>query len=315
MLIYNIRMSVGTNIKKRRYELKMSQNDLAKAMGYKTRSTIAKIESDENSISYKKLLKFADILHTSVDTLISGTNATYSNTSIIEDNTNENKCICIILAGGKSTRNQQNIPNQFLDLFGKPVIVYSLEAYQKHPLISQIYVVCLKGWESILMSYIKQYNITKFVTIIPGGEDGITSIKNAINKIKKDTKDDDIIVFQESTRPMVTQEMISNTILNTQNNGSAIMCEKMDDYLQFKKNYNTINYIDRNTIVSIQSPESYKFSILKKTYHKKSHSETCCAMFMYNNGYKLNLISGYTKNIKIIKQEDIDVASVYIKKV
>ena len=160
MLIYNTHinlsggfmMSVGSNIKKRRFELRMSQQDLAEAMGYKTRSTIAKIESGENDVSQKKLQKFAAVLDTTIEYLISGYNTPVTNPepSIPTPISNRNKNIVVILAGGKSIRNHQNIPNQFINIHGKPVIVYCLEAYQAHPSIDDIYIVCLKGWENIV---------------------------------------------------------------------------------------------------------------------------------------------------------------------
>ena len=174
-------MSIGTNIKKRRFELRMSQQDLATAMGYKTRSTIAKIESDDNSVSYKKLLQFAKVLDTSIEELISGHDSTPAHSSKSSKGKTSHKRIAVILAGGKSTRNMQNIPNQFLSILGKPVIVYVMEAYQKHPAIDEILVVCLKGWEDILSSYAQQYNITKLTGIIPNGETGIQSVRNAVN--------------------------------------------------------------------------------------------------------------------------------------
>ena len=160
-------MSVGTNIKKRRFELRMSQQELADALGYKTRSTIAKIESGENDVTQKKLQRFAEVLDTTVEALITGdsvpSHPTVHSAPIYEDagTPDRNKNIAIILAGGKSMRNQQNIPNQFINILGKPVIVYCLEAYQAHPAIDDIYIVCLKGWEQIVKAYAEQFHIMK----------------------------------------------------------------------------------------------------------------------------------------------------------
>ena len=128
-------MSVGANIKKRRFELKMSQQELADALGYKTRSTIAKIESGENDVSQKKLQRIAAVLDTTPEALISGYSASWEEPVAITqaDAPNRNRNAVIILAGGKSGRNKQNIPSQFINIHDKPMLVYCMEVYQAHP--------------------------------------------------------------------------------------------------------------------------------------------------------------------------------------
>jgi len=175
-------VSVGANIRKRRFELKMSQQELAEAMGYKTRSTIAKIESGENDVTQKKLQRFAAVLDTTVEALVSGSSGVDEEPITLTqlDSGEQHRNAVIILAGGKSGRNKQNIPNQFINIHDKPMIVYCLEAYQAHPAIDDLYIVCLKGWEDIVRAYARQYRITKLRGLIPGGISGIASLKNGI---------------------------------------------------------------------------------------------------------------------------------------
>lgn len=313
-------MSIGTNIKKRRFELRMSQQDLATAMGYKTRSTIAKIESDDNSVSYKKLLQFAKVLDTSIEELISGHDSTPAHSSKSSKGKTSHKRIAVILAGGKSTRNMQNIPNQFLSILGKPVIVYVMEAYQKHPAIDEILVVCLKGWEDILSSYAQQYNITKLTGIIPNGETGIQSVRNAVNFLSDSATFGDIIILQESTRPLVNQEIISKLLNVVIEKGSAVMAEPMNEYLQFMDFGTSSKYMDRNKLISLQSPEAYDFATLKEMFEKANTkqlplSESCCALFMHNNGYKLNFAVCPSKNYKIVHSEDLAIVNALIKQI
>ena len=91
--------------------------------------------------------------------------------------------IALIIAGGKGMRMHQEIPKQFLTVNEKPVIVYTMEAFQRHADIDAIAVVCIAGWENILSAYARQYGITKLKHIIPGGENGQDSIRNGIRKI------------------------------------------------------------------------------------------------------------------------------------
>ena len=122
-------MSVGDMIKKRRYELRMSQQELADAMGYRTRSTIAKIESGENDVSQKKLQRFAAVLDTTVEALTLGTSVPVAAPVYPVSSAKRNKNVVVILAGGKSGRNRQNIPSQFINVDGKPILVYSMDVY------------------------------------------------------------------------------------------------------------------------------------------------------------------------------------------
>lgn len=311
------RMGIGTNIKKRRYELKMTQQDLATAMGYMSKSTIAKIESGENGVSSKKLLQFAKILSTTPEELVAGSSivSTYCGTLSEAEG---HKNIAVILAGGKSTRNQQNIPNQFISVFGKPIIIYSMEAYQKHPAINEIYVVCIKGWEDIVISYAQQFGVTKLKKVLPSGETGILSIKSAVDYLNNICNETDTIIFQESTRPLVTEENISRLLLEYKEKGSAATCGSMSNHLQFFVKDQDIRYVDRDYLIEIQSPEAYQYgnlvSMFKKAVKAKhAFTESCCSMFMFNLGMKPNFFEGNLSNIKIIRAEDIALFTAYIK--
>lgn len=316
-------MSVGANIRKRRYELKMSQQDLADAMGYKTRTTIAKIESGENDISQGKLQKIAKILNTTVDVLVMGSDSlnlpeSFSVETLPSDLSDRNRNVALIMAGGKSSRNMQNIPNQFINVLGKPVIIYCLEAYQMHPSIDDIYIVCLKGWESIVKAYAEQFRITKLKGIIPAGANGILSVKNGLNFIKDKYNKDDNVLIQESTRPMVSVEMISKLLQTLNAIGSASICRSMVDYVQFNVTKQKVSYLDRNETVELQSPEAFTMEILCNAFDKATKTnheltESCCAMLLHNLGYYINFIEGSSNNLKIIRQEDIAIFTALLK--
>lgn len=305
-------MSVGSNIKRRRYELKMSQQELADAMGYKTRSTIAKIESGENDVSQRKLQRFASVLDTTVESLISGYTISGDSDSSVAEVTEKrrNKNAVIILAGGKSGRNRQNIPSQFINVHGKPILVYCMDAYQAHPSIDDIYVVCLKGWEDIVKAYADQYGITKLKGLIPAGNNGINSLKNGFDYIKNFYNRDDVIIIQESTRPLVSAETISRLLQACDQNGSATICHSMNDYVQFDLSGVKAKYVDRDIIIALQSPEAHRLSLIEDVFKKaerRGHNltESCCTMLLYNLGYNINFIEGNINNIKIVREEDI----------
>lgn len=313
-------MSVGANIKKRRLELRMSQQELADAMGYKTRSTIAKIESEENDVSQKKLQKFAAVLNTTVSALIAGHTLPAAAPEIppVLSDPKRHKHIAIILAGGKSGQNRQNLPSQFLNVHGKPILVYCMDAYQAHPAIDAIYVVCMRGWETIVKAYAGQYGITKLKGLIPGGASGIASLKNALDCIKGSYSPEDLIIIQEATRPMVTAETISTLLQACSEKGSATICHSMKDYVQFDISERKAKYVDRNAMIALQSPEAHRLSLMNAVFEKaalRHHplTESCCTMLLYNLGYEINFIESGINNIKIAREEDIAAFSAMVK--
>jgi len=313
-------MSVGDNIKRRRFELRMSQQELADAMGYKTRSTIAKIESGENDVTQKKLQKFAAVLDTTVESLI-GSYSSPAPLPTIAPNGQDparRKNIVIILAGGKSGRNQQSIPSQFINIHAKPIIVHCMDAYQAHPAIDDIYVVCLKGWEGIVKAYAEQFGITKLRDLITAGSTGIASLKNGFEHVKKLYSPNDVILVQEATRPMVSTETISKLLHACQQTGSATICHFMNDYVQFDISGGKPRYIDRDTILAMQSPEAHRLSRMDEVFSKADAlhhplTESCCTMLLYNLGFDINFIEGGINNIKVVHEEDLAVFAALVK--
>lgn len=311
-------MSVGANIKKRRFELRMSQQELADAMGYKTRSTIAKIESGENDVSQRKLQRFADVLDTTVEALIAGYASAPVAAAPAASPARRNKTAVLILAGGKTGRNRQNIPSQFINVHGKPILVHCMEVYQHHPAVDDIYVVCLKGWEGIVRAYAGQYGITKLKELIPAGSTGIASLKNGFDHIRNRYAPRDVIIIQESTRPMVRPETISTLLQACSEKGSATICHAMKDYVQFNLSGKKAQYVNRDTLVALQSPEAHRLSLLQEVFDKVASTrhplmESCCAMLLYNLGYDINFVESSINNIKLAREEDLAVFSAVMK--
>ena len=312
-------MSVGANIKKRRYELRMSQQDLADAMGYSTRSTIAKIESGENDVSQKKLQKFAIALDTTVEALISGyTTPAPTPAEESHDGKRRTRGAVIILAGGKAGQNRQNVPTQFVNVHGRPILVYCMDAYQAHPSIDDIYVVCLKGWESIVRAYAEQYGITKLRGLIPAGHSGVASLKNALDHIQDKYSTTDTILVQESTRPLVRPETISRLLQACSERGSATAGYSMKEFVQFTTHGDKAQYVDRDSIIALQSPEAHRLSLLNEVFLKaaaQQHplSESCMTMLMHSLGYTVNFVECPIDNPKLAREEDIAAFSALVR--
>ena len=132
--------------------------------------------------------------------------------------------IAILTAGGVGTRTYQDLPKQFINVDNKPIIIYTLEAFQQHPNIDEIYVACLEGWNMVLDAYAKQFNITKLKRIVTGGATGQESIYNAMQAVSEAHSDtsDIVVLIHDGNRPMVSQDVITDNIVKQQIYGSAV---------------------------------------------------------------------------------------------
>ena len=119
----------------------------------------------------------------------------------------------IIIAGGIGHRMEQRIPKQFINVYDKPVIVYTLESFQKHPMIDSVVTVCLDGWHDVLQAYARQFGISKLTRIVPGGATAQESIRNGVYALEGECADNDIIVIHDGIRPLVDAEVLTDVIL------------------------------------------------------------------------------------------------------
>lgn len=305
-------MSIGSNIRRRRLELRISQSELARAVGYSSRSAIANIESGKSELPASRVLQMAKALDTSVESLLSDLDPIGDINSDLHVRTGARNA-AIVLAGGRSTRNMQNVPNQFVNVLGRPVISWCLEVYQRHPMIDDIVVVCLESWEDVVLAYSSQYGISKLRAVVKAGDSGVRSVKNGLDRLIESGYDsDDIVVIQESTRPLVSAEMVSKVLLQCRRTKSAVTCGPMADNVQFIQTDTSWTYVDRSRIVDLQSPDAHTVHVLQNAFMEAERQgiamdENSCAMLLYLLGKPLNFCVGGRRNFKIIRQEDIAV--------
>lgn len=124
--------------------------------------------------------------------------------------------IAVIIAGGSGQRMGQDIPKQFINVYDKPVIIYTLEGFQRHPQIDAIEVVCIDGWHDVLWAYAHQFNITKLKWVISGGNTGQESIRNGVFNLEGKVGDEDIIVIHDGIRPLVDETVLTDVIMKAQ---------------------------------------------------------------------------------------------------
>ncbi len=220
--------------------------------------------------------------------------------------------IAMIIAGGSGNRMHQDIPKQFLTVNEKPVIIYTLEVFQKHPAIDEIVVVCIEGWEKVLWAYVRQFNLTKVTAIVKGGNCGQNSIYRGLEEIEKEHAQEDIVLIHDAIRPMVSEEIISDCISKTAEYGSAIACIPCAEAMLVSENQENSNRIfDRNHLKRTQTPQGFRIGKLlevhKKALEQGITNSTASCTLMVEMGQEVHFSKGSEKNIKLTTVEDIDI--------
>lgn len=219
--------------------------------------------------------------------------------------------VALILAGGSGTRTEQSVPKQFLSIYDKPIIIYTLEAFERHPEIDAIIVSCIKGWKEVLAGYARAYGITKLKWIVDGGENGQASARNALLELEKECKEEDIVIIHDAVRPMISGEIISDAIHKAMLYGSGLSAVRCQETIMRTDNGETgRDGIDRNDIMRVQTPQAYTFG--KALWAHKEALKRGITNAVYTNtlmlelGEELHFSYGSNKNIKITTLEDID---------
>ncbi len=220
--------------------------------------------------------------------------------------------IALIIAGGRGTRMGQEIPKQFLMVNDKPVIVYTLEAFENHPDVDAIAVVCVAGWEETLRGYAVAYGITKLKHIIPGGENGQGSIRNGVFELEKHYGREDIVLVHDAIRPMVSAEIISGCIDTAKEYGSAIVTIPCQEAMLTTQDQKTTNAsFPRENLRRTQTPQGFPLGTIcdahRTALQKGITNSIASCTLMVELGKTIHFCAGSEKNIKLTTPEDIDI--------
>ena len=228
--------------------------------------------------------------------------------------------VAIIIAGGSGHRMGQDIPKQFINVYDKPVLIYTLEGFQKHPQIDAIEVVCIDGWHDVLWAYAKQFGITKLKWVVSGGSTGQESIRNGVYNLEGKAANEDIIIIHDGIRPLVDETVLTDVILKAQNYGNAVTSLPYNEQIfVVDDEFSTTKYIPRETLRRVSTPQAYKFGLLDSKYHEAFEKEIGIYGTSYTNtmmvelGERLYFAAGSDKNIKLTTKDDLEMFKAYLK--
>lgn len=217
--------------------------------------------------------------------------------------------IALIFAGGTGQRmNSKSKPKQFLELHGKPILVHTLEYFENHPMVDNICIVCLEGWQKELCKSLRKYDIEKVRWIASGGETGHDSIYHGLKEIEAECRDDDIIIIHDGVRPLISEELITNNIETVRRYGNAITVEKAPETVaRIAEDGHVETVPERDMMRIAKAPQCFYYKDIMEAHQRAEKDgfkaiDSCHLMNHY--GCELHTVESTPYNIKIATPSD-----------
>ena len=223
--------------------------------------------------------------------------------------------VAIILSGGTGVRLGGNIPKQYIEVNGRPIIADCIETFEKHPLVDKYVIVAAKEWEEYILQVLDGLKVTKadtgkFSGFASPGENRQLSIYSGLKLIEEFTADDDIVIVHDAARPFVTEETITNLIKACESADGAMPALPVKDTMYVQENGRVKSLIDRDSLIAGQAPEAFLYRkyiaanealLPEKILSIKGSTEPA-----FQAGMDIAVIEGDENNFKITTKEDLD---------
>ncbi len=213
-----------------------------------------------------------------------------------------------------------DVPKQFVNVNDRPILIYTLQGFQKHPEIDAIEVVCLDGWQPVLTAYAKQYGITKLTSVVTGGATGQESIRNGLFALESVAAPDDIVVIHDGIRPLVEAEVLTDVLRVCREHGAAVTAMPYNEQIFVTEDAETSTaYVPRETVRRVSTPQAYRFGLIDQAYHEAFERNIGISGSSYANtlmvdlGHRLWFAAGSDKNIKLTTREDLELFKAYLR--
>lgn len=227
--------------------------------------------------------------------------------------------IALLTAAGKGSRMHTEIPKQFLHINNRPIVLYTMEAFQKHAQIDAIIVVTLDTWKDMIWAYARQYRIDKLKWVVTGGETGQESINRGLQVLKEECRNDDAVMIHDGNRPLISDEIISDSIATYKRYGSAVAAMPCIEAIYRSSDGEKSEIaLDRQEMFRTQTPHTYSLGKLLWAHKKAAEQEisnttaTCTLMSLL--GETIYFSKGSEKNLKLTTKEDVDIFEALLEK-
>lgn len=228
----------------------------------------------------------------------------------------------VIIAAGHGSRMGQDIPKQFVNVYDRPVLVYTLEGFQAHGGIDTVTVVCLDGWQDMVRAYCSQFGIEKLVDIVPGGATGQESIRNGVYSLDGRAQEGDLVVIHDGVRPLVDASVLTDVLEVAAEHGNAVTSMPYNEQIFVVGEGDpttTDEYIPRETLRRVSTPQAYEWSLLRRSYERAFAEGIGIEGSSYTNtmmvqlGETLHFAKGSDKNIKLTTRDDLEMFKAYLR--
>ncbi len=215
----------------------------------------------------------------------------------------------IIVAGGIGKRMHSEIPKQFLNVAGKPILIHTFESFIKYSIDIQITLVLPEPYIDFWKSLCKRFNFETNHKVIEGGNTRFNSVQNGLI----DIHNGGLVAIHDGVRPLVTKETLNRVFKKAEETGNAIPVVKINESIRKISNDNSF-FVNRREYRLIQTPQCFHSELIKKAYQQDYKEEfTDDATVVEAMGIKINLVEGNMENIKITRPGDIKIAEAFLK--
>jgi 2-C-methyl-D-erythritol 4-phosphate cytidylyltransferase len=221
----------------------------------------------------------------------------------------ENMNMALIFAGGTGIRmNSRAKPKQFLEMYGKPIIIHTLEHFDKHPEIDGIVVVCLENWLAGMEGLLEKFEIRKVLRVVPGGGGGHESIYFGLEAMRDLCGPDSIVLIHDGVRPLITRDLISDNIAAVKTHGTAISVEPARETVASSRDGQSIDGVpNRDHMYMAKAPQSFRYGMIRDLYRKARAAGTPTvdsAHLLSLYGVDMHMVPSPPNNIKITAPTD-----------
>lgn len=225
------------------------------------------------------------------------------------------KADAVIVSAGKGQRFTEGKKKQYYLLADKPILAHTLDKFETCPLVRSIVLVVGQGdMNYCLKEIVEKYRYRKISHIVPGGKRRQDSVKNGIDALSKDA---DIVVIHDGVRPLVTREMIEDSIHSAQRFGAVVLAMPVKETIKVAHTDGTVlKTLDRESLWHIQTPQAFQVRVIKQAYQKAAKDGfvgTDDASLVERLGMKVHILPGSYTNIKITTSEDLILANLFLR--
>ncbi len=226
------------------------------------------------------------------------------------------KTCAVVLAAGSGTRMKSTIPKQFIEVHGKPILVYTLERLSESDKVDGIIIVGDVKYMPYITALVEQYHIPKVMDIVEGGKTGIESTYNGIKAV---TDDYDSVIVQDGNRPVIDDEIIDHMVQVYEMHGNAVSAIPAVELIyKSQDGISSQDYVERRLIWKSHTPQMYDLKRLKRLYDAASKEDyftgyLSTTEILTKHGHPIYFSEGKTSNIKITYREDLKVLEALLR--